>query len=128
MTFKILCNDAVAMTGGQSVDGPLTPGDITRQVLAEGAVRCVVVTDRPDLYGAHSGLGDAVTVHNRDTYARVQRELLDVPAVTVIVYEQTCAAENRRRRKRGTFPDPATRMFINEAVCSGFCDRSSKSN
>src|SRR3546814_10447738 len=104
MTFKILFNDAVAMTGGQSVDGPLTPGDITRQVLAEGAVRCVVVTDRPDLYGAHSGLGDGVTVHHRDTYDRVQRELRDVPGVTVIVYEQTCAAEKRRRRKRGKFP------------------------
>src|SRR3546814_14550431 len=77
MTFKILFNDAVAMTGGQSVDGPLTPGDITRQVLAEGAVRCVVVTDRPDLYGAHSGLGDGVPVHHRDTYDRVQRELRD---------------------------------------------------
>src|SRR3546814_18765155 len=107
------------MTGGQSVDGPLTPGDITRQVLAEGAVRCVVVTDRPDLYGAHSGLGDGVTVHHRDTYDRVQRELRDVPGVTVIVYEQTCAAAKRRRRQCGKQPDPATRMFINAAVCEG---------
>src|SRR3546814_343658 len=128
MTFKILFNDAVAMTGGQSVDGPLTPGDITRQVLAEGAVRCVVVTDRPDLYGAHSGLGDGVTVHHRDTYDRVQRELRDVPGVTVIVYEQTCAAEKRRRRKRGKFPDPAKRMFINAAVCEGCGDCSVQSN
>src|SRR3546814_12145932 len=95
--FKV----AFAMTGGQSVDGPLTPGDITRQVLAEGAVRCVVVTDRPDLYGPHSGLGEGVTVHHRDTYDTVQRELRDVPGVTVIVYEQTCAAAQRDRKSAG---------------------------
>ncbi|CAN5409652.1 indolepyruvate ferredoxin oxidoreductase family protein [soil metagenome] len=128
ITFKILFNDAVAMTGGQPVDGPLTPGDITRQVLAEGAVRCIVVTDRPDLYGAHSGLGEGVTVHHRDTYDTVQKELRDVPGVTVIVYEQTCAAEKRRRRKRGKFPDPAKRMFINAAVCEGCGDCSVQSN
>ncbi|MCB4859784.1 MULTISPECIES: indolepyruvate ferredoxin oxidoreductase family protein [unclassified Sphingobium] len=128
MTFKILFNDAVAMTGGQPVDGPLTPGDITRQVLAEGAGRCVVVTDRPDLYGAHSGLGEGVTVHHRDTYDAVQKQLRDVPGVTVIVYEQTCAAEKRRRRKRGKFPDPAKRMFINAAVCEGCGDCSVQSN
>ena len=128
MTFKILFNDAVAMTGGQAVDGPLTPGDITRQVLAEGAVRCVVVTDRPELYGAHSGLGEGVTVHHRDTYDEVQKDLREVPGVTVIVYEQTCAAEKRRRRKRGKFPDPAKRMFINSAVCEGCGDCSVQSN
>ncbi|WP_404477045.1 indolepyruvate ferredoxin oxidoreductase family protein [Novosphingobium sp. BL-52-GroH] len=128
ITFKILFNDAVAMTGGQPVDGPLTPGDITRQVLAEGAVRCVVVTDRPDLYGAHSGLGEGVTVHHRDTYDAVQKDLRDVKGVTVIVYEQTCAAEKRRRRKRGKFPDPAKRMFINPAVCEGCGDCSVQSN
>ncbi|SCW34043.1 indolepyruvate ferredoxin oxidoreductase [Sphingobium faniae] len=128
ITFKILFNDAVAMTGGQPVDGPLTPGDITRQVLAEGAVRCVVVTDRPDLYGSHSGLGEGVTVHHRDTYDAVQKELRDVAGVTVIVYEQTCAAEKRRRRKRGKFPDPAKRMFINPAVCEGCGDCSVQSN
>lgn len=128
ITFKILFNDAVAMTGGQPVDGPLTPGDITRQVLAEGAVRCIVVTDRPDLYGAHSGLGEGVTVHDRDTYDAVQKELREVKGVTVIVYEQTCAAEKRRRRKRGKFPDPAKRMFINAAVCEGCGDCSVQSN
>jgi len=128
MTFKILFNDAVAMTGGQPVDGPLTPGDITRQVLAEGATRCVVVTDRPELYDAQSGLGPGVTVHHRDTYDAVQKELRDVSGVTVIVYEQTCAAEKRRRRKRGKFPDPAKRMFINPAVCEGCGDCSVQSN
>lgn len=128
MTFKILYNDAVAMTGGQPVDGPLSVGDITRQVLAEGVERAVVVTDRPDLYGSSSGLGEGVTVHHRDDYDAVQRELAQVKGVTVIVYEQTCAAEKRRRRKRGKFPDPPKRMFINEAVCEGCGDCSVKSN
>jgi indolepyruvate ferredoxin oxidoreductase len=128
MTYKILFNDAVAMTGGQPVDGPLTPGDITRQVLAEGVVRCIIVTDRPDLYDATSGLGDGVTVHHRDRLDALQRELREIKGVTVIVYEQTCAAEKRRRRKRGTFPDPAKRMFINAAVCEGCGDCSVQSN
>jgi indolepyruvate ferredoxin oxidoreductase len=128
MTYKILFNDAVAMTGGQPFDGPLTPGDITRQVLAEGVERCIVVTDRPDLYDANSGLGVGVTVHHRDQLDALQRELREVKGVTVIVYEQTCAAEKRRRRKRGKFPDPAKRMFINSAVCEGCGDCSVQSN
>ena len=128
ITFRILFNDAVAMTGGQPVDGPLTPGDITRQVLAEGVVRCVVVSDKPENYDAQSGLGTGVTVHHRDDYDAVQRELRDVKGVTVIVYEQTCAAEKRRRRKRGKFPNPAKRMFINSDVCEGCGDCSVQSN
>lgn len=128
MTFKILFNDAVAMTGGQPVDGPLSPGDISRQVLAEGVKRCVIVTDRPELYGRDSGLGEGVTVHHRDSYDAVQRELAAIPGVTVIIYEQTCAAEKRRRRKRGQFPNPAKRMFINPAVCEGCGDCSVQSN
>ncbi len=128
MTYKILFNDAVAMTGGQPVDGPLTPGDVTRQVLAEGVERCIVVTDRPELYDANSGLGEGVTVHHRDQLDALQRELREVKGVTVIVYEQTCAAEKRRRRKRGKFPDPAKRMFINSAVCEGCGDCSVQSN
>lgn len=128
MTYKVLFNDAVAMTGGQPVDGPMTPGDVTRQVLAEGVAKCIVVTDRPELYGPHSNLGPGVTVHHRDELDRLQRELRDVKGVTVIVYEQTCAAEKRRRRKRGKFPDPAKRMFINSAVCEGCGDCSVQSN
>ncbi|WP_068072295.1 indolepyruvate ferredoxin oxidoreductase family protein [Novosphingobium lentum] len=128
ITFKILFNDAVAMTGGQSVDGPLSVGDITRQVMAEGAVRCVVVTDRPELYGSDSGLEPGVQVHHRDELDTIQRQLRDVAGTTVIVYEQTCAAEKRRRRKRGKFPDPAKRMFINAAVCEGCGDCSVQSN
>jgi indolepyruvate ferredoxin oxidoreductase len=128
MTFKILYNDAVAMTGGQPIDGPLSVGDITRQVLAEGVARCVVVSDRPELYDRTSGLGDGVSVFHRDDYDRVQRDMQEQTGVTVIVYEQTCAAEKRRRRKRGKFPDPPKRMFINEAVCEGCGDCSVKSN
>ena len=128
ITFKILLNDAVAMTGGQPVDGPLSVGDISRQVLAEGAVRCVVVTDRPDLYDAQSGLGDGVTVHHRDDLDAVQKDLRDVKGTTVLIYEQTCAAEKRRRRKRGKFPNPAKRIFINAAVCEGCGDCSVQSN
>ncbi|MES2258580.1 MAG: indolepyruvate ferredoxin oxidoreductase family protein [Pseudomonadota bacterium] len=128
ITFKILFNDAVAMTGGQPVDGPLSVGDITRQVLAEGAVRCVVVTDNPDHYGPQSGLASGVSVHHRDDYDAVQRDMREIKGVSVIVYEQTCAAEKRRRRKRGKFADPAKRMFINAAVCEGCGDCSVKSN
>ena len=128
MTFRILFNDAVAMTGGQPVDGPLTPGDISRQVLAEGVTRCVVVTDNPDNYNRNSGLGQGVTVHHRDDYSAVQRELRDTKGVTVIIYEQTCAAEKRRRRKRGQFPNPAKRVFINPDVCEGCGDCSVQSN
>jgi indolepyruvate ferredoxin oxidoreductase len=128
MTFKILFNDAVAMTGGQPVDGPLTPGDITRQVLAEGVKRCVLVTDRPDLYGPQSGLADGVAVHHRDQYDAVQRQLRQIKGVTVVIYEQTCAAEKRRRRKRDKFPDPPKRMFIHAAVCEGCGDCSTQSN
>ncbi len=128
ITFKILFNDAVAMTGGQPVDGPLSVGDITKQVMAEGAMRCVVLTDRPELYDRDSGLAEGTEVFHRDELDRVQKELRDVSGTTVIVYEQTCAAEKRRRRKRGKFPDPAKRMFINPAVCEGCGDCSVKSN
>lgn len=128
ITFRILFNDAVAMTGGQPVDGPLSVGDITKQVLAEGAARCVVVTDRPESYGPQSGLANGVTVHHRDEYEAVQRELRGIPGVTVIVYEQTCAAEKRRRRKRNRFPNPPKRLFINTNVCEGCGDCSVQSN
>jgi indolepyruvate ferredoxin oxidoreductase len=90
--------------------------------------RCVLVTDRPDLYGAHSGLGGGVSVHHRDEYDAVQRQLREVKGVTVVIYEQTCAAEKRRRRKRNKYPDPPMRMFINAAVCEGCGDCSVQSN
>lgn len=128
MTYKILFNDAVAMTGGQPMDGPLSVAAITCQVQAEGASKVVVVTDEPDKYPNNSGFADGVTVHDRKDLDQVQRELREVEGVSVLVYDQTCAAEKRRRRKRGTFPDPAKSVFINELVCEGCGDCSQASN
>ena len=128
ITYKILYNDAVAMTGGQPVEGAPTVGQIARQVLAEGARRVVVVAEQPEKYASQSGLPGGVTVHDRDDLDAVQRELRDVRGLTVLIYDQTCAAEKRRRRKRGTYPDPAERVFINDLVCEGCGDCSVKSN
>ncbi|MEQ8349107.1 MAG: indolepyruvate ferredoxin oxidoreductase family protein [Sneathiellaceae bacterium] len=128
ITYKILFNDAVAMTGGQHHDGPLTVWDITRQVEAEGAQRIVVVTDEPDKYPAGLHWAPGVEIRHRDELDAVQRELRGIPGLTVLVYDQTCAAEKRRRRKRGTFPDPAKRVFINDEVCEGCGDCSVQSN
>jgi len=128
ITYKILFNDAVAMTGGQPVEGNLSVGEISRQVLAEGAKECVVVSDRPHLYNSESGLAPGVKVHHRDDLQQIQARLREVPGLTVLIYEQTCAAEKRRRRKRGKFPNPAKRMFINPAVCEGCGDCSVQSS
>ncbi len=127
ITYKILFNDAVAMTGGQPHDGKLTPDRIVAQVLAEGVGKLVVVTDEPDKYP--SGYFPAgVPVRHRDELDAVQRELREHPGVSVLLYDQTCAAEKRRRRKRGQYPDPDKRAFINEAVCEGCGDCGLKSN
>src|SRR5947207_2720291 len=128
ITYKILYNDAVAMTGGQPHDGPLNVPDITKQVASEGAVKVVVVTDEPDKYPPNADFAPGVTVRHRDELDAVQRELREIAGLTVLVYDQTCAAEKRRRRKRGTFPDPAKRVFINDAVCEGCGDCSEQSN
>jgi indolepyruvate ferredoxin oxidoreductase len=128
MTYKILFNDAVAMTGGQPVDGSLTVPMVTRQVAAEGVKRIVVVTDDPAKYRGGADLAPGTAVHHRDELDAVQRMLRDTPGVTALVYDQTCAAEKRRRRKRGTFPDPARRVVINERVCEGCGDCGQKSN
>jgi indolepyruvate ferredoxin oxidoreductase len=132
ITYKILYNDAVAMTGGQPHDGQLTVPQITRQMAAEGVERIVVVTDEHRKYPGNSGFAPGVAVHHRDDLDRVQRELRDWSiangAVSVLVYDQTCAAEKRRRRKRGAFPDPARRAYINTAVCEGCGDCSTQSN
>jgi indolepyruvate ferredoxin oxidoreductase len=127
ITYKILFNDAVAMTGGQPHDGPLTPQDIARQVAAEGVSRIVVVTDEPDKYPGGYFTSD-IEVHHRAELDRVQRDLRKVEGTTVLIYDQTCAAEKRRRRKRGKFPDPAKRVVINELVCEGCGDCGIKSN
>ncbi|SAK47001.1 indolepyruvate ferredoxin oxidoreductase [Caballeronia hypogeia] len=128
ITYKILYNDAVAMTGGQPVDGVLTVPQIAHQVSAEGAKRIVIVTDEPQKYDAKIALPEGVNVHHRDELDRIQRELRDTQGTTILIYDQTCATEKRRRRKRGTYPDPARRAFINEAVCEGCGDCSVQSN
>ena len=128
MTYKILFNDAVAMTGGQANDGGLTVDQIARQVAAEGARRVVVVTDEPLKYAKNTDWPRGLTVHHRDELDIVQRELTTVPGVSVLIYDQTCAAEKRRRRKRGTFPDPDKRVIINDLVCEGCGDCGVKSN
>ena len=128
ITYKLLFNDAVAMTGGQPHDGPLTVPMITHQLRGEGVGRIVVVTDEPEKYDAKTDFASDVGVHHREELDAVQRTLREMPGVTVLIYDQTCAAEKRRRRKRGLYPDPAKRVFINEAVCEGCGDCSAKSN
>lgn len=128
ITYKILFNDAVAMTGGQRHDGPLDVPTISRQVHAEGVKRIVVVTDEPHKYPAGVSWPAGVTVHHRDTINEVQKELREIEGTSVLIYDQTCAAEKRRRRKRGTFPDPAKRLVINDLVCEGCGDCGVKSN
>lgn len=128
ITYKLLFNDAVAMTGGQPMDGIMTVPQITRQLAAEGAVRIVVVTDEPEKHAGEKGFAPGVTVHHRSEMPTIERELRDTPGCTILIYDQTCASEKRRRRKRGTYPDPAVRAFINTAVCEGCGDCSQASN
>jgi len=129
ITYKILYNDAVAMTGGQPVDGQTSVPQIARQVEAEGVKRLVVVSDEIGKYDGHHGLFPAgTTFHDRSELDAVQRELREIAGVTVLIYDQTCAAEKRRRRKKGEFPDPNKRIFINESVCEGCGDCGQASN
>ena len=128
ITYKILFNDAVAMTGGQEFDGPLDPGMISRQIAAEGVGPIIVVTDEPEKYPADYKWAEGVTVRHRSELMDVQRELRDCPGVSAMIYDQTCASEKRRRRKRNEYPDPAKRAVINEAVCEGCGDCSVQSN
>jgi len=127
-TYKILFNDAVAMTGGQPVDGRMSVPQITNQLYGEGVKKIVVVTDEPDKYPGKAGWAPDVTIHHRDELDRIQRKLREIPGVTAIIYDQTCATEKRRRRKRGQLADPPRRVFINEAVCEGCGDCSVASN
>ena len=128
ITYKILFNDAVAMTGGQAIDGGKTAAQIAREVAAEGVKRVALVTDEPEKYAHGVGLPAFTGVHHRDDLDAVQKDLRSVPGVTVMIYDQTCAAEKRRRRKRGAFPDPDKRAFINAAVCEGCGDCGVQSN
>jgi indolepyruvate ferredoxin oxidoreductase len=128
VTYKILFNDAVAMTGGQRNEGGLNVAQIARQVAAEGAKKIVVVTDEPWKYPRDTEWPKGLTIHHRDELMAVQTGLADVPGLTVLIYDQTCAAEKRRRRKRGQFPDPDKRIVINELVCEGCGDCGVQSN
>ncbi|MFZ6672813.1 indolepyruvate ferredoxin oxidoreductase family protein [Undibacterium sp. Xuan67W] len=134
ITYKILFNDAVAMTGGQEFDGPLDPGMISRQIAAEGVTPIIVVTDEPEKYPADYNWAPGVTVRHRSELDAVQRELREIEGVSAMIYDQTCASEKRRRRKKFDkdgkpgFPDPAKRAVINEAVCEGCGDCSVQSN
>ncbi|MEQ8653619.1 MAG: indolepyruvate ferredoxin oxidoreductase family protein [Kiloniellales bacterium] len=127
ITYKILFNDAVAMTGGQPVDGPISVQAIAQSVRAEGVERIALVSDRPEKFS----LGDfpgGTTIDHRRELDRVQRDLREIPGVSVLIYEQPCATETRRRRKRGLVEDPKRFAFINELVCEGCGDCSVESN
>ncbi|MBL8588071.1 MAG: indolepyruvate ferredoxin oxidoreductase family protein, partial [Methylobacteriaceae bacterium] len=128
VTYKILYNDAVAMTGGQPHEGGLKVWDIARQVAAENVRQIVLVSDEPHKYPSGIAWPPGITFRHRDELDAVQRELAAVEGCTVLLYDQTCAAEKRRRRKRGAFPDPDKRVIINELVCEGCGDCGQQSN
>jgi indolepyruvate ferredoxin oxidoreductase len=131
ITYKILYNDAVAMTGGQQV-GERPEGhsvvQIAQSMRAEGTIKIVVVTDEPEKYESVTGLPEGIAIEHRDELDRIQREFREIKGTTVIIYDQTCATEKRRRRKRGTLVDPAKRVVINELVCEGCGDCGVQSN
>lgn len=128
ITYKILYNDAVAMTGGQAVDGDLPVSRVAQQMMAEGVSKCWIVSETPHIYKGHKDIPAGVPVLDRSWMDKIQHEARETPGTTVIIYDQTCAAEKRRRRKRGQYPDPAKRVFINDAVCEGCGDCSVQSN
>ncbi|HNT38106.1 MAG TPA: indolepyruvate ferredoxin oxidoreductase family protein [Rubrivivax sp.] len=131
ITYKLLYNDAVAMTGGQPVDGKLTVPQITRQLAAEGVARIVVLADDPAKYHgqqADTDFAPGVPVRRREELEAVQHELREVPGTTVLIYDQTCATEARRRRKRGVLPARKRHVVIHEAVCEGCGDCALQSN
>ena len=127
ITYKILFNDAVAMTGGQPVDGPISVHAIAHEVRAEGVKHIDLVSDDPSKFRS-SELPTGVTIYHRRDLEKVQRAIREVPGVSVLIYEQTCATEKRRRRKRGTLEDPAKHVIINDLVCEGCGDCSVESN
>jgi indolepyruvate ferredoxin oxidoreductase len=127
ITYKLLFNDAVAMTGGQAVDGDLTPEKLSWQLSAEGVSPIYIVSDEPEIYSTND-LPPGTLIEHRENLDTVQRKLRELSGCNAIVYAQTCAAEKRRRRKRGLIPDPAKRVIINSAVCEGCGDCSIQSN
>ncbi|MDX5594663.1 indolepyruvate ferredoxin oxidoreductase family protein [Pseudovibrio sp. SPO723] len=128
ITYKILFNDAVAMTGGQEHDGELTVPELLSQLQAEGVGKIALLSERPEIYEGRRDLAISMPVQHRDHLMEVQKELQQFEGVSAIVYDQTCAAEKRRRRKKGLYPDPDKRLFINDRVCEGCGDCSVQSN
>ena len=128
ITFKVLYNDAVAMTGGQTHDGPLTPWSISWQAHGEGVKAIALVTDEPDKYADEVRWAPGTSLHHRRELDWVQTKFRQIPGATLIIYDQTCAAEKRRRRKRNQYPDPAKRLFINSELCEGCGDCGVASN
>ena len=127
ITYKLLLNGFVSMTGGQPIEGELTPAQLSQELLAEGVARIVVVADDPGKYAGQT-LPQGVEVFHRERLDSVQKELREVDGVTVLIYDQMCATERRRQRKRGRLPDPDIRTFINPRVCEGCGDCGEKSN
>jgi indolepyruvate ferredoxin oxidoreductase len=131
ITYKILYNDAVAMTGGQQV-GERPEGhsvvQIAQSMRAEGVAKIIIVTDEPEKYAGLTGIPSGINIQHRDTLDAVQREFREIKGTTVIIYDQTCATEKRRRRKRGTMVEPTERVVINELVCEGCGDCGVQSN
>lgn len=128
ITYKVLYNDAVAMTGGQPIDGQLTVQQITHQLYGEGITRIALVSDEPNKFPSRADFADGVTFHHRDDLQAVQMELREIPGCTAMIYDQTCAAEKRRRRKRGEMSDPGKRVVINQEICEGCGDCGVQSN
>jgi len=127
ITFKILFNDAVAMTGGQPVDGPISVSRVAHSVRAEGIERIALVTDEPETFDISDFPSRTTISHRRDMDA-IQRELRKISGVSILIYAQTCATEKRRRRKRGKLPMPTKSVVINDLVCEGCGDCSVESN
>jgi len=128
VTYKLLFNDAVAMTGGQAAESGFTPAQITRQLASEGVAKTVIVADDVSRYEGVTGLAPGVEVKPRSELMAVQNELRETPGTTVLLYDQVCATEKRRRRKRGKLEVATKRVFINPLVCEGCGDCSKKSN
>lgn len=128
ITYKILYNDAVAMTGGQKVEGSLTVKDVVHQLIGEGIERIALVSDDIKKYGNEFNQFDEIEIHHRNNLDEVQKTFREIKGTSIIIYDQTCAAEKRRRRKKQLMVDPPKRVFINEAVCEGCGDCSVESN
>ena len=128
ITYKILYNNAVAMTGGQPIDGMPTPERITHQLYGEGVLKVALVTDDLNKYENKNHFSSITSLHHRKELDIVQKEFKKIEGVTALIYDQGCATEKRRNRKRGLIEDPNKKIFINHLVCEGCGDCSTQSN